>query len=636
MKFNKKNMENQEIDNVDINIQEKSPSVKTEESTPTVQVTRKRGRPPLDPSLKKSSKRKSILSTPRSDKGDGFDGTNDESDNGNSENLKQEFDIMGGSSSKRERRKTKRAESPDSISTNGLKKKRSTEKRERKEKEREERKLKALINEEGTTKLSTVVESPPVINRKPNYRSYTPFQLFCNHILRKLSAKDPEEYFAYPVSSADAPEYDKIITNPMDFLTIRGKIEDGLYKTVRDMENDVNLISENAMIYNAPTTIYYFAAIKLQGIAKYYFSEKYLEYLRVSLPFGRQVTHEEAGLKPPKVYPIIPPRGRSSQQLRHFIFDDDGKKFSDLSNGNTKLTTEVPKLKGKLAFLDNKNGATVLNVLSDEHVGRTSYTIGDLVGKLERGTPGLLTNYEPIALAKTPIGYFDYGPFTTFAPQYDSTWASMTKKDSDMFYNCYGSRENTGLAFQMMNTIKDCDESYIKIVNELLDEITNGEHSKTMEEFKTKDDSDSDDEEVSKYDLYKDVPDDKLIDNILTLENIGVDCGIIKEIKDLIGVKTYQQFTTLEELQRQGNVHLNDLNYLQNQRLSMRPPVTLSHGIQASQAEINLAEKVVDNLHTQISDYAKPQDLVQPQVIHNALSIDDGDGMDILNEFFDL
>uniref|UniRef100_A0A0N5BAD6 Bromo domain-containing protein n=1 Tax=Strongyloides papillosus TaxID=174720 RepID=A0A0N5BAD6_STREA len=627
-------MENQEVDNVDINTEENSPSVKVEEAAPITPVVRKRGRPPLDPSLRKSVKRKSALATPRSDKGDTLEGPTEESDNGNGENIKQEFDITGVSSSKRERRKTKRAESPDSISTSTLKKKRNSEKKERKEKD--EKKFKAPNTEEGGTKLGTIAEAPPIVNKKPNYKTYTPFQLFCNHILRKLSAKDPEEYFAYPVSSADAPEYDKIITNPMDFLTIRGKIESGLYKTIRDMENDVNLISENAMIYNAPTTIYYFAAIKLQGIAKYYFSEKYLEYLRVSLPFGRQVSHEEAGLKPPKVYPIIPPRNRNSQQLRHFIFDDDGKKFSDLSNGNTKLTTEVPKLKGKLAFLDNKNGATVLNVLSDEHVGKTSYTIGDLVGKLERGTPGLLTSYEPIALAKTPIGYFDYGPFTTFAPQYDSTWASMTKKDSDMFYNCYGSRENTGLAFQMMNTIKDCDESYIKIVNEMLDDITNGEHSKAMEEFKTKDDSDSDDEEMSRYDLYKDVPDDKLIDNILTLENIGVDCGIIKEIKDLIGVKTYQQFKTPEELQRQGNVYLNDLDYLQNRRLSMRPPVTLSHGIQPSQAEMNLAEKIVDNLHTQIHDFVKPQDLVQPQIIHNALSIDDGDGMDILNEFFDL
>uniref|UniRef100_A0A0K0E186 Bromo domain-containing protein n=1 Tax=Strongyloides stercoralis TaxID=6248 RepID=A0A0K0E186_STRER len=629
-------MENQEADSIDANdIQENSPSIKLEE-TATIQVARKRGRPPLDPSLKKVGKRKSILSTPRSDKGDNLDGITEESDTGNSESIKQEFDITNASSSKRERKKTKRGETPDSISTNNLKKKRTSEKKEKKDKE--DRKFKSSAIEEGASKLGAIIESPPVINRKPNYKTYTPFQLFCNHILRKLSAKDPEEYFAYPVSSADAPEYDKIITNPMDFLTIRGKIEDGSYKTVRDMESDVNLISENAMIYNAPTTIYYFAAIKLQGIAKYYFSEKYLEYLRVSLPFGRQVTHEEAGLPQPKVYPIIPPKGRNSQQSKRFVFDDDGKKFSDLSNGNTKLTTEVPKLKGKLAFLDNKNGATVLNILSDEHSGRTARTIGDLVGKLERGTPGLLMNYEPIALAKTPIGYFDYGPFTTFAPQYDSTWASMTKKDSDMFYNCYGSRENTGLAFQMMNTIKDCDESYIKIVNEMLDDITNGEHSKVMEEFKTKDDSDSDDEEVSRYDIYKDVPDDKLIDNILTLENIGIDCGIIKEIKDLIGVKTYQQFTTLEEIQRHGNVYLNDLEYLQNQRLSLRPPVTLSHGIQPSQAELSLAEKVVDNLHTQVSDYAKPRELVRPQAIHAALAIDDGDGdgMDILNEFFDL
>uniref|UniRef100_A0A0N4ZMH1 Bromo domain-containing protein n=1 Tax=Parastrongyloides trichosuri TaxID=131310 RepID=A0A0N4ZMH1_PARTI len=632
-------MDSQELENSTNVSEDNSQEIKVEDVPSTPQVIKKRGRPPLDPSLKKSGKRKSVSTIPRNDKGDMSELPTEETDNGSDNNMiKQEFEGTGISSSKRERKKTKRAETPDSMVPNNTKKRKNSEKRERKDKDKEEKKFKTpttIFEENGVKTNNVITETLPVVNKKPNYKSYSPFQLFCNHILRKLAAKDPEEYFAYPVSPADAPEYDKIITNPMDFLTIRGKIENGDYKTIKDMEYDVNLIAENAMIYNAPTTIYYFAAIKLQGIAKYYFSEKYLEYLRISLPFGRQVSHEEAGLQPPKKYPIIAPRNKLSQQLRQSIYDDDMvKRFSDLSNGNTKLTMEVPKLKGKLAFLDNKNGATVLNVLGDEHGGKSSYTIGDLVGKLERGTPGLLSNYEPIVLAKTPVGYFDYGPFTTFAPQYDSTWASMTKKDSDMFYNCYGSRENTGFAFQMMNTIKDCDDSYIKIVNDMLDDITNGEHSKAMEEFKNVDNDDSDEEEISKYDVYKNVPDDKLLDNILTLENVGVDCGMLKELKDLIGVKPYV-YSTPEDLQRQGNLYLNDLNYLQNQRLSLKPPVTLSHGITPSQAEINLAEKVVDNLNTQINEYAKPQDLVQPQAIHNALSIDD-DGMDIFNEFFTL
>lgn len=33
-----------------------------------------------------------------------------------------------------------------------------------------------------------------------NPRGLTMFQLFCNHILRKLMEKDPEEYFTFPVS----------------------------------------------------------------------------------------------------------------------------------------------------------------------------------------------------------------------------------------------------------------------------------------------------------------------------------------------------------------------------------------------------------------------------------------------------
>lgn len=30
------------------------------------------------------------------------------------------------------------------------------------------------------------------------------------------------------------------------------------------------------------------------------------------------------------------------------------------------------------------------------------------------------------------ITYLNYGPFSSFAPQYDSTWATLSKRDSDL------------------------------------------------------------------------------------------------------------------------------------------------------------------------------------------------------------
>lgn len=43
------------------------------------------------------------------------------------------------------------------------------------------------------------VEEPPRFIQ-PSLRKYTPFQLLCDNIVRRLMAKDPEEFFAHPVS----------------------------------------------------------------------------------------------------------------------------------------------------------------------------------------------------------------------------------------------------------------------------------------------------------------------------------------------------------------------------------------------------------------------------------------------------
>lgn len=67
----------------------------------------------------------------------------------------------------------------------------------------------------------------------PSLRKYSAIQLFCDHLLRKLMAKDPEEYFAFPVTPSMAPDYASIISNPMDFSTMRQKIEDNVYKNVQ-------------------------------------------------------------------------------------------------------------------------------------------------------------------------------------------------------------------------------------------------------------------------------------------------------------------------------------------------------------------------------------------------------------------
>ena len=60
------------------------------------------------------------------------------------------------------------------------------------------------------------------------------------------------------------PDYKEYIKNPMDFSTMRKKIDEHCYQTVADLAADFNLIIKNCMSYNGSHTIYYHAAYKLK------------------------------------------------------------------------------------------------------------------------------------------------------------------------------------------------------------------------------------------------------------------------------------------------------------------------------------------------------------------------------------
>lgn len=53
-------------------------------------------------------------------------------------------------------------------------------------------------------------------------------------LLPNLERKDPRQFFAWPVTDNIAPGYSSIITKPMDFSTMKQKIEENQYKTLQE------------------------------------------------------------------------------------------------------------------------------------------------------------------------------------------------------------------------------------------------------------------------------------------------------------------------------------------------------------------------------------------------------------------
>ncbi|KAF2076173.1 hypothetical protein CYY_002526 [Polysphondylium violaceum] len=57
--------------------------------------------------------------------------------------------------------------------------------------------------------------------------------------------------FRYPITHEDAPDYDQVIKKRMDLTTLKKNLDDGLYHNVTEFKNEIILIFNNAMQYNA-------------------------------------------------------------------------------------------------------------------------------------------------------------------------------------------------------------------------------------------------------------------------------------------------------------------------------------------------------------------------------------------------
>ncbi|NXD77670.1 BRPF3 protein, partial [Halcyon senegalensis] len=101
----------------------------------------------------------------------------------------------------------------------------------------------------------------------------TPFTVLLRTTLDLLQEKDAAQIFAEPVNLDEAslfpkgvPDYLEFISNPMDFSTMRRKLESHLYRTLDEFEEDFNLIVTNCMRYNAKDTIFHRAAVRLRDL----------------------------------------------------------------------------------------------------------------------------------------------------------------------------------------------------------------------------------------------------------------------------------------------------------------------------------------------------------------------------------
>ncbi|KAL8161510.1 hypothetical protein V2J09_012999 [Rumex salicifolius] len=84
-----------------------------------------------------------------------------------------------------------------------------------------------------------------------------------------MAARRRDEYnvFAEPVDPAQVEDYNEIIKDPMDFGTMRAKLQEDMYRSLPQFQHDVFLIFRNAMHFNPSTTVYFKQARTLHDMA---------------------------------------------------------------------------------------------------------------------------------------------------------------------------------------------------------------------------------------------------------------------------------------------------------------------------------------------------------------------------------
>lgn len=83
-------------------------------------------------------------------------------------------------------------------------------------------------------------------------------------VLDLLAENDAQDIFADPVDTDEVTDYLDIVKFPMDFSTMRKKLENFEYSNIDDFEKDFSRMVENCLSYNEKDTIFYVAGRRMR------------------------------------------------------------------------------------------------------------------------------------------------------------------------------------------------------------------------------------------------------------------------------------------------------------------------------------------------------------------------------------
>ncbi|XP_054847980.1 bromodomain-containing protein 9 isoform X2 [Eublepharis macularius] len=376
------------------------------------------------------------------------------------------------------------------------------ERRKRKE-EKKRKREKELCDTEGETDdfdpgKKVEVDPPPdrpvrACRTQPAENESTPIQQLLEHFLRQLQRKDPHGFFAFPVTDAIAPGYSMIIKHPMDFGTMKDKIASNEYKSVTEFKADFKLMCDNAMTYNRPDTVYY-------KLAKKILHTGFKMMSKAALLGDEDITVEEPV---PEVVPVhvetTKKSKKPSKEVISCIFEPEGNACSltdstaeehvlalvehAADEARDRINRCLPN--SKIGYLKkNGDGSLVFSVVnpSDPEVEEEETHPVDLSSLSSKLLPGFTTlGFKDERRHKVT---FLSSNSAALSMQNHSIFHDLKADEMELLYSAYGDETGIQCALSLQEFVRDSGSYSKKIVDDLLDQITGGDHSKTIYQLK--------------------------------------------------------------------------------------------------------------------------------------------------------
>ncbi|XP_041039332.1 bromodomain-containing protein 9 isoform X4 [Carcharodon carcharias] len=342
----------------------------------------------------------------------------------------------------------------------------------------------------------------------------TPLQQLLEHFLRQLQRKDPHGFFAFPVTDSIAPGYSMIIKHPMDFSTMKDKILANEYNSITEFKGDFKLMCDNAMTYNRPETVYYKAAKKLLHTGFKMMSKERLLALKRSMTFMQEIDFsqqaallgdediaQEETVAEVTVVPVETTTKKSKKQIKEvisYLYEPEGNACS-----STDSTAEEHVLalvehaadeardrinrnaaNSKIGYLRKDGDGPLLFAVVNQSDPETEeeevhqVDLSSLTTKLQPGinTMGFKDDRRNKALSVTYLNCV----YTAQSIENNTIFPNLTPEETELLYSTYGEETGVQCALSLQEFVKDCGSSTKKMVDDLLNQITAGEHSKAV------------------------------------------------------------------------------------------------------------------------------------------------------------